>query len=39
MEAPLVMMTDSPNNYKKEPETTDYIVQLPTTFDETRPLH
>lgn len=35
MEAPLVMMADSPNNYRKEQETTDYIAQLPTTFDET----
>lgn len=34
-EAPLVMMADTPNNYMKEPETTDYIAQLPTVFDET----
>lgn len=34
-EAPLVMMADSPNNYRKEQETTDYIAQLPTVFDET----
>ncbi len=34
-EAPLVMLADSPNNYKKEQETTDYLTQIPTTFDET----
>lgn len=34
-ESPLVMMADSPNNYMKEQETTDYITQLPTVFDET----
>ncbi len=34
-ESPLVMMADSPNNYMKEQETTDYITQLPTIFDQT----
>ena len=34
-EGPLVMMADSPNNYMKEQETTDYITQIPTVFDQT----
>lgn len=34
-EAPLVMMADTPNNYLKETETTDYLSLIPTVFDET----
>ena len=34
-EAPLQMLADSPSKYMKEQETTDFIAQIPTTFDET----
>ena len=34
-EAPLQMLADSPSKYAKEPECTDFIAQVPTTFDET----
>lgn len=34
-EAPLQMLADSPSNYKKEPEYTAFIAQVPTVFDET----
>ena len=34
-ESPLQMMCDSPTLYKKEQETTDFITQIPTTWDET----
>ncbi|WP_418698669.1 glycoside hydrolase family 97 protein [Bacteroides sp.] len=34
-EAPLQMLADSPNKYQKEQECTDFIAQVPTTFDET----
>ncbi|MCV9929460.1 glycoside hydrolase family 97 protein [Flavobacterium sp. LS1R49] len=34
-EAPLQMMADSPTAYMKEPESTSFIAQIPTTFDET----
>lgn len=34
-EAPLQMLADSPSKYAKEPEYTDFIAQVPTTFDET----
>ena len=30
-----VMLCDSPTAYEKEPETLDYIVRLPTRFDQT----
>ena len=29
------MLSDSPSKYAKEPEYTDFIAQVPTTFDET----
>ena len=32
--APLQMLADSPSKYMKEQETTDYIAQIPTVFDE-----
>ncbi|WP_300724574.1 glycoside hydrolase family 97 protein [uncultured Bacteroides sp.] len=34
-EAPLQMLADSPTKYMKEQECTDFIAQIPTTFDET----
>lgn len=34
-EAPLQMLADSPSKYAKEPEYTDFIAQVPTTFDQT----
>lgn len=34
-EAPLQMMADSPTVYMKEQESTTFISQIPTTFDET----
>lgn len=34
-EAPLQMLADSPSKYIREQETTSYIAQIPTTFDET----
>ncbi len=33
--APLQMLADSPSKYMKEQATTDFISQIPTTFDET----
>lgn len=33
--APLQMLADSPSKYMKEQECTDYIAQIPTTWDET----
>ncbi len=34
-EAPLQMMADSPTAYMKEQESTTFISEIPTTFDET----
>ena len=34
-EAPLQMLADSPTMYMKNQECTDFIAQVPTTFDET----
>jgi alpha-glucosidase len=34
-EAPLQMLADNPTAYMKEQECTDFIAQIPTTFDET----
>jgi alpha-glucosidase len=34
-EAPLQMLADSPSAYRKEPESTDFIAHVPTTFDQT----
>lgn len=34
-EAPLQMLADSPSKYMREQECTDFIAQIPTTFDET----
>lgn len=38
-ESPLQMLCDSPSNYLKEEETTKFIAQIPTVWDETRVLH
>ena len=32
------MLADSPSAYQKEPESTDFIAQVPTTFDQTAAL-
>lgn len=37
-EAPLTMLCDSPSNYMREPECTDFIAKVPTVWDETRAL-
>ena len=37
-DAPLQMLADSPSKYMKEQATTDFIAQIPTTFDEVVPL-
>ncbi|WP_448546484.1 glycoside hydrolase family 97 protein [Thalassotalea fusca] len=34
-ESPLQMLADSPSNYLKERETTEFISQIPTVWDET----
>ena len=34
-EAPLQMLADSPTQYMQNQECTDFIAQVPTTFDET----
>ena len=34
-EAPLQMLADSPTKYEREQESTDFIAQVPTVFDET----
>ena len=33
-DAPLQMLADSPSKYMKEQETTDFLSQIPTVFDE-----
>jgi alpha-glucosidase len=37
-DAPLVMLADSPTKYERETESTKFISNLPTTYDETRAL-
>lgn len=37
-DSPLNMLCDSPSQYAKEEECTDYIADVPTTWDETIPL-
>ncbi|HKK82023.1 MAG TPA: glycoside hydrolase family 97 catalytic domain-containing protein, partial [Prolixibacteraceae bacterium] len=34
-EVPLQMLSDSPTLYYQEQESTDFIIKIPTTFDET----
>lgn len=36
LDSPLNMMCDSPTNYLREPECTDFIAGIPTVWDETR---
>ena len=36
--APLQMLSDSPSLYMQEQESTDFITQVPTVYDETVPL-
>ncbi len=38
-EAPLQMLCESPSRYYEEQETVDFIVRIPTVWDETRVLH
>lgn len=35
-DSPLAMLCDSPTAYERESETLDYIVRIPTRFDQTR---
>lgn len=37
-ESPLQMLADSPSNYMKEQETTDYIVKIPVIWDDIKGL-
>ena len=37
-ESPLQMLADSPSNYLKEKECTEFIVEVPVTWDETKVL-
>ena len=35
-DSPLTMLCDSPSNYRREQECTDFIASIPDTWDETR---
>ena len=37
-EAPLQMLSDSPSNYLREPETMEFLAAVPTVWDESRVL-
>ncbi len=37
-ESPLQMLADNPSNYYREPETMEYLKEVPTVWDETRVL-
>jgi alpha-glucosidase len=37
-ESPLQMLSDSPSNYRKEPESLAFLSRVPTVWDETRVL-
>jgi alpha-glucosidase len=37
--SPLQMLSDSPSNYYRERETTEFISMIPTTWDESKVLH
>lgn len=37
-DAPLQMLSDSPSNYLREPETMEFLGPVPTTWDDTRVL-
>lgn len=34
LDAPLNMLCDSPSNYRREQESTDFIARIPTVWDE-----
>lgn len=36
LDSPLDMLCDSPSNYNRNPECTEFIANVPTTWDETR---
>jgi alpha-glucosidase len=38
-EAPLQMLSDSPSNYLREPETMEFLAPVPTVWDETKVLN
>ena len=38
LESPLNMLCDSPTNYDREPEYTQFVADIPTVWDETRVL-
>ncbi|RXK85450.1 glycoside hydrolase family 97 protein [Filimonas effusa] len=38
-ESPLQMLADNPSNYRKDPECTRFIAQIPTVWDTTIALH
>ena len=38
LESPLNMMCDSPTNYDREPDYTQFVAGIPTVWDETRVL-
>ena len=35
LDSPINMLCDSPTNYMKEPECTEFIAKIPTTWDQT----
>jgi alpha-glucosidase len=37
-ESPLQMLSDSPTNYEREPESLEFLREVPTTWDESRGL-
>jgi len=37
-EAPLQMLSDSPSNYLREPETMEFLAEVPTVWDDSRVL-
>ncbi len=37
-ESPLQMLADSPSNYYREPETMEFLTDVPTTWDDTKVL-
>src|SRR5437660_11610242 len=37
-ESPLQMLSDSPSNYEREPESLEFLRAVPSTWDDTIPL-
>jgi alpha-glucosidase len=37
-ESPLQMLSDSPSNYLREPESMEFLASVPTEWDESKPL-